>query len=211
MDDGGAYLGFDVISNDREASFFKARWPVSGTGNEDGDAVDKAAAGLEDLLYVPFGGFFAAYGEVADDHVCAGGFEDFGHVHCGAFCFGDDLGKIMAQAVVGHAALYGHVQVGYVCKFDGVVRFGEDGFAEVFAYFFFPDIEGGREFDVADVVAAQVCVHQAGNKGIFACIFVVLDALYEGGVSYAYDSDSDFLFCHCVGAPGVEGVNGFML
>ena len=167
---------------------------MSGTCDKDGHAVDEGTSGLEDLFYIPLGGLFAAHGQVIDDDVCARGFEDFGDVNGVAFGFCDDLVEVFAQSIVGHAAVNGNVEVGNIGKFDGVVGMGKDGFAQVFAHFFRIDVKGCGKFNVADVIAAQVGVHQSGDEIIFRSVFVVFDALYEGGctVACADDGDSDF-------------------
>ena len=53
------------------------------------------------------------------------------------------------------------------------------------------DVEGRRELDVADVVAAQVDVHQARDELVRAGVLVVLDALHEGRGAVAHADDGD--------------------
>jgi len=55
VDDSGADLGLDVIADDREAPVSEAGGPIRAGADEDGDAVDEAAAGLEALFDLPFG------------------------------------------------------------------------------------------------------------------------------------------------------------
>jgi hypothetical protein len=85
-------------------------------------------------------------------------------------------------------------EVGDFGEFYGAVRRGEDGLAEVFADFVFVDFEGCYEVDVADVVAAEVYVHQAGHGGVFGGVFVVLGSLDEcaGAVADADECYADF-------------------
>lgn len=66
--------------------------------------------------------------------------------------------------------------------------------AEVFADFVFVDFECCGEFDVVDVVAAIVDVHESGYCFGFFGVFVVLCALNEraGAVADAYDCCADF-------------------
>ena len=55
------------------------------------------------------------------------------------------------------------------------------------------DVEGGDELDVADVVAAEVDVHQARDEVVVVGVAVVVDALHErrGAVADAHDGDAD--------------------
>ena len=94
---------------------------------------------------------------------------------------------------MGHAPLYLDAQIGDVRELDGVVLATEDRAAEVFADLVGVDVEGGRELDVGDVVAAEIDVHQPryGLGGVG--IAVVLDALDQrrGAVTDADDGDAD--------------------
>jgi hypothetical protein len=54
--DRGADLALDVVADDRQAGLRRSALPVLLAGDEDRDAVDERAAGLEDLLDVPLGG-----------------------------------------------------------------------------------------------------------------------------------------------------------
>ena len=92
----------------------------------------------------------------------------------GAIGFGDDFGEVLAETVVGHAALDRDVQVRDIGELDGVVGVGIDRFGEVLADFVGVDVKGGGEFDVANVVAAKIDVHEAGNELVFRGILVIL-------------------------------------
>ena len=146
------------------AALLEALLPVVSTGDEDRDAVDEAAAGLEDLLDVPLGRHLGADRQVGDDDVGLGLAEDLDDVGGGAGRLGDDLGEVLAETVVGHAAVDRYAEVGHVGELDRVVRSGEDRLAEVLADLVGVDVEGGGELDVADVVAAEIDVHQAGDE-----------------------------------------------
>ena len=78
---------------------------------------------------------------------------------------------------------------------DGVVLAGEDGLAEVEADLGGVDVEGGDELDVADVVATEADVHEAGDGVGRVGVAVVLDALDEGAgtVADACDGDTNLL------------------
>ena len=109
---------------------------------------------------------------------------------------GDDLGEIFAQAVVRHAAMDLDAEIGHVGELDGVVLTAADGFAEIFADLFDVDIEGGGELDVADVIAAEIDVHQARHELVVRGILVILDALNErrGAVTDADNGDAHLIF-----------------
>ena len=106
------------------------------------------------------------------------------------FCF-----QVLAEAVVGHAALDLDADVRHVGELDRVVLARPDRLGEVLADLLRVDVEGGDELDVADVVAAEVDVHQAGDFLGRVGVLVVLDALDEGvgAVADADDRDADLL------------------
>src|SRR5439155_1541320 len=70
------------------------------------------------------------------------------------------------------------------------------------------DVEGGHELDVANVVAAQVDVHQPWNEVALGGVLVVVAALDEAArtVAHAHDRDADLAFlaggpCAVAGGP----------
>ena len=144
---------------------FEALVPVVLAGDEHGDAVDKAAAGLEHLLDVPLGGLLGADREVGDDHVGVRVLEDLHDVGGLARGLRDLLLEVFAEAVVGHPAIHGHAEAlaRHLGELHRVVLPGPDRLAEVLADLRLVDVEGGGELDVAHVVAAEVDVHQAGD------------------------------------------------
>ena len=79
----------------------------------------------------------------------------------------DDLREVLAEPVVGHAARDLDARLRHVGELDRVVRVGPDRLGEVLADLALDDVEGGDELDVADVVAAEVDVHQAGDEVVF--------------------------------------------
>ena len=145
-----------------QAAVLEALAPVLFAGDEDGDAVDEADARFQGLLDVPLGRHLATDGQVVDNHLGARVAKHLHDVYGRAGGLLDHLGEVLAQAVVGHAAHHGHAEVGHVAELHGVVRLDEYGLGEVFADLVLVNIEGGGELDVADMVAAQSGVHQAG-------------------------------------------------
>ena len=131
-----------------------------------GIALTNADAGLEGLLGVPLRRLLAADREVGDHHVDLALLEDPDDVGRGAGGLLDDLAEVLAQAVVGHAALDRDAQVGDLLEDDRVVRLGVDRLGEVLADLVLVDVEGGHELDVADVVAAEVTCMSPGTKSV---------------------------------------------
>ena len=151
-----------------------------------------AHAGLEDLLGVPLRRRLGADREVADDDVGLRLLEDPDDVVGLARRLLDDLGEVLADAVVGHAAGDRDAGLRHVGELDRVVRVRPDRVGEILADLALDDVERGRELDVRDVVAAEVDVHQAGDELSSGGVLVVLDALEErvGAVADADDGDA---------------------
>ena len=84
---------------------------------------------------------------------------------------------------------------GDVGELDRVVRVRPDRVGEILADLVLRHVERGGELDVADVVAAEVDVHEAGDELVVRRVLVVLDALEErvGAVADADDRDADLV------------------
>ncbi len=203
VNDRRADLTLDVVADDRQPLRLEALAPVLLAPNEDGDAVDEAAAGLQHLLDVPLSCRLTADGQIVDDHVGASVAQDVDDVGGGPWRLGDDLREILAQAVMGHAAHHGHLLDGNGSEFVRVVRAREDRLAEVLADLLLVDVDGGGELDVVDVISAQIDVHQAGDEVILGGVLVVLDALDQrrSAVAHADDRYPYFLFAQCALPP----------
>ena len=106
---------------------------------------------------------------------------------------GDGLAVVLAEAVEGVAALHDDAGRRHVADLDGVVLGGADRLGEVEADLLAVDVERGDELDVADVVVAELHVHQAGDGAGRVGVLVVLDALDErrGAVADADDGDAN--------------------
>src|SRR6185295_13237938 len=191
VDDRRADLRLDVVADDRQTRLLEALVPVVLAGDEDRQAVDEADARLQRLLDVPLGRLLGADRQVADQHVGLGLLEDADDVGGFARRLDDLLLEVLAEAVVGHAPLDLDPQVGHVGELDRVVLTGPDRLGEVLADLLGVDVEGGHELDVADVVAAEVDVHQAGHFVGGIGVLVVLDALDEGVGAVADPDDRD--------------------
>ena len=195
VDDRRADLGLDVVADDRQPGILEALAPVVLAGDEDRQAVDEADAGGERLLDVPLDRVLGADRQVADQHVRLGLFEDADDVGGLARRFGDFLFEVLAEPVVGHAPLDLDAQLGHLGELDRVVLPRPDRLGEVLADLLGVDVEGGDELDVADVVAAELDVHQARDFVRGVGVLVVLDALDEGvgAVADADYRDADLL------------------
>ena len=75
----------------------------------------------------------------------------------------DRLAVVLAETVVGHATLHGHAERRDVGDLDRVVLGGADGLGQVEADLLRVDVERGDELDVADVVVAELHVHETGH------------------------------------------------
>jgi hypothetical protein len=76
---------------------------------------------------------------------------------------------------------YLHLLPHYSLRFISIIRFGEDGLGQGLADLGNNNVNAECEFDVMDMVASQVNVHQAWNAGVIGCIFVVMHTLDERG------------------------------
>jgi len=99
---------------------------------------------------------------------------------------------------MGHAAHHRDVQARYVAELNGVIRFGIDGFGQILANFGDIDVNPHGEFNVPDMVATQVDMHNTGYTGILGSILVIFDPLDKrrGAIAYTNNRHTNFLFTH---------------
>ena len=191
--DGGADLRLDVVADDRDTGGLELRGPLRVGRDEDGQRVDERDAGVDGALGVVLRGDLGPDGQVADEDVGTGlaqGGDDVDRLGVG---LGDGLAVVLAEAVVGDATLHGHAERRDVGDLDGVVLRGADGLGQVEADLLRVHVERGDELDVADVVVAELHVHQAGHGAARVGVGVVVHALDErrGAVADADDGDAD--------------------
>jgi hypothetical protein len=160
------------------------------------DAIDEAAPRVENLLHVPLGRHLAAHGQEIHHHVRACLAEYARDVHGGAGGLGDDLGEVVAEAVVGHAALDGHAQVGYLAEAHGVVGLGPDRLGQIEPDLVGIDVEGRRELDVTYVVPGQAGTHETRNEAVVRGLLVVVNSLNECRGAIADSDDGDAYGSH---------------
>jgi hypothetical protein len=187
--DGGADLGLDVVTDDRQPRLVEALVPVVLAGDEDRQAVDEAHAGGQSLLDIPLGRLLGTDRQVADEHVRLGVLQDPDDVGGLARGLGDLLLQVLAETVVGHAAMDLDPEVRDVRELVSVVLAGEDRLGEILSNLFLVDVERGGELDIADVVSAQIDVHQPRDLLGRVRILVVGDALHERARAVA---DTDY-------------------
>ena len=77
-----------------------------------------------------------------------------------------------------------------------IIQFGENGLGQVLADLGNINVNAEGEFDVMDMVASQVNVHQTWNAGVIGRIFVVMHTLDErgGAVPHTDDRHTYFFF-----------------
>src|SRR5215472_14536752 len=180
VDDSRADLALDVVADDRQAVLLEASPPGGFAGDEDRNAIDHAAARRERLLHVEARSLLAAHGQVVHQHLGAAVAQGRRDVDRGLGCLIDDLAQVGAQTVERRSALHRDTEVRDLGEAYGVVRFDEQRFGDVATDFAAIDVEGGDDLDVADVVAAEVHVHEARYEGVGGGVAILVDALDEG-------------------------------
>ena len=183
----------DVVADDRHAGGGELRRPLGVGGDEHGQRVDEGDARVERALRVELVGVLAAHRQVGHEHVGARLAQRRDHVDRLLVGLGDRLAVVAAQPVEGVAALHGHAGRRHVGDLDGVVLAGADGLGEVLADLLRVDVERRHEVEVADVVAAEVDVHETRHAGGRVGVGVVVHALDQrrGAVAHADDGDTD--------------------
>ncbi len=195
VDDRGAHLALDVVTDDGHPGGGEPVGPLGVGGDEHRDAVDERHAGVQRGLRVVALGFLGTDGEVRDQDVGARLPQLLGDVDGLVRRLLGDLLEVLAPAVEGRASLHLDAQLGHVGEADRVVGVGVDGLAEVLAHLGRVDVEGGHELHVAHVVAAEDDVHQSRHEVVGFGVPVVLDPLDEaaGAVPDSRDGDTDGL------------------
>ena len=78
--DGGAYLGLDVVANDRDTSVFELLGPLGSSRDEDRKRVHERYPGVDGALRVEPRGIFGTDGQVADQNVSFAVLEYLHHI-----------------------------------------------------------------------------------------------------------------------------------
>ena len=90
---------------------------------------------------------------------------------------------------MGHASFDPDAEMRHVGELDRVVVAGEDGVGEILADLVLVDVERGRKFDIANVVTAQVHVHQTRDRCSGFGVAIELDALHQRRRAVAHSQD----------------------
>ena len=189
--DRGADLALDVVADDRHAGVGELLGPLGIGRDEHRDRVDEGDPGVEARLGVVLLRLLAADREVGHEHVdprVAQRLRDVDRLGRRLFA---GLAVELAEAVERGGALHGDAEVRHVAELDGVVLPGEDRLAGVDAHLVGVDIERRHELDVADVVAAELDVHQTGHALVRVGVLVELDALEQRARAVADTSDGE--------------------
>ena len=165
MRDRRADLRLDVVADDRDAGLLEAALPVGLARDEDRHAVDHRAARLEDLLGVPLRRRLGADREVVDDDVDARvslRIPTTSSVSPGAFSTTSERYLPIPSWVIPRETV---IPV-FGTSANLIVSFGCAQIASARSSPTLPSMTSNAadELDVADVVAAEVDVHQARDE-----------------------------------------------
>ena len=186
-------LALDVVADDRDAGVTELAGPLGVRGDEDGDGVDEGDTRIEAGLGVVALGPLGADREVGDQDVGPGLAQRGGHVDRLGGRLLDRLGVVLAQAVEGRPTLDGDAELAHLGEADRVVLPGVDRLAQVGADLGLVHVEGRHRHEVADVVPAELDVHEAGDDVGGIGVVVVGDPLDEraGAVADAGNREAD--------------------
>ena len=161
-----------------------------------GNAFTNATPGVDRALRVVLVGLLRSDRQVGDEHVGARVAEHLRHVDRLQLGLRDHVAVVGAEPVERVAALHGDAGRRHVGEPDRVVRLGEDRVGDVGADLLRVDVEGRDDADVADVVAAELDVHQAGDRLVRVGVLVVLQTLDQGRGAVAQPHDRDANLSH---------------
>jgi hypothetical protein len=145
-----------------------------------GIALTNATPASRAGLGVEAGGVLGPHREVRHEHVGLRVAQGLRHVDGLLGGFVDLVDVVLAEAVEGRAAEDLDAEVRHVGELDRVVLAGPHRLRDVEADLRRVDVEHGDELDVADVVSAEIDVHQAGDLEVGLRVPVVLDSLDQG-------------------------------
>ena len=179
MGDGRTDLALDVVTDNRHAGFLELVVPFLSACDEHRQGVDECDLRIDCGLRVVFDGLLRANRQVAHQNVDLRVAQSLRNVNRLGVGFGDGFAVVLAEAVKRWAALHFYPGVRDVGDFDGVVLAGVSGFGNVLADLVSVDVERCDEFDVADVVVAELHVHESRNLRFGICVLVVFNAFDE--------------------------------
>src|SRR5450759_1402500 len=189
-------LALDVVAYDGKPRAAELALPHLFLRDEDRDAVDHAATGLEGLADVEARRVLAADRQVVDEHFRAGLEERLRDVDHRRGALRDGLSVVLAEAVQGGAAQNLDSELRHLRELHRVVGLREYRFAQVLADLVRVHVERGHELHVPYVVRPDHHVHDPGYSVPVACFAVVLDPLYQGRCAVARTHYCNFDFSH---------------
>ena len=198
MRDRGADLALDVVADDRDAGIGEPPRPDGVARDEDRERVYDADLRVDRALRVVPVRLLGPDREVADQHVRSRSPEHLDHVHLGLVGLHDRVAVVDTQPVESAAPHHRDAGRRHVGEPDRVVGLGEDRLGDVLAHLLRVDVERGDDLDVADVVSAELHVHQAGDAFGGVRVLVVLESLDEGRGAVAESDDGDPNRAHAV-------------
>ncbi len=90
---------------------------------------------------------------------------------------------------MGHPAGNLDVQPRHIRKLDRVVRLGEYRFAQVLADLCIDNVKRSGKLDIANMITAQVDVHQSRHNFIVLGVLVKLHTLNQGGGAITHPNE----------------------
>ena len=81
---------------------------------------------------------------------------------------------------MGHAPMHRNAKVGHVTELDRVVRRGKNSFREVRTYLRAINIKRRDEFNIPNMITAQIDMHKARHEIIVGRLTVILNPLHKG-------------------------------
>ena len=177
--------------------------PIRSGGDEHRDAVDEGAAGLQRALGIPFGRPLGTDGQVGDKNIGCRAAERFGDIVDRVVRLLDDIREVPAEPVEGRAARHGDARSAPRLRSGGCCWGAHRS----------PRPRRGRPcsarrrrrgyLDVADMIAAELDVHQAGDVLVALGVAIVADTLDErgGAVADTDDADPNFFGSHSPAVP----------
>ncbi|MPM55692.1 hypothetical protein SDC9_102489 [bioreactor metagenome] len=198
VSDGGADLGLDVVTDDRQPGVLELLRPLRRARDEHRQGVDEGAARVDGALRVEPVRLLRPHRQVRDQDVGLGRLQGTDDIDRLGVRLGDGLAVVLAETVEGVAALDGDTGGRHVAERHGVVLAGLHRVGEVEADLLRVDVEGGDEVHVVDVVVAELHVHEAGDGVARIGVAVEVHALDQGRgtITDADDGDTDRVIGH---------------
>ena len=198
MHDGGAHLRLDVVAHDRQFGVSEPLRPLFVACDENRHAVHESAACFQSSLRIVSRGFLRPHRQIRHQHISLRRLQLGRHIANSLCRLFYDIAQIRAEAVQSGAALDDRAGHRHFAEAIGVVLAREYRLGYVDSYFVGIHIKGCHEVHIADVIAAQDGMHDAGHFGIFGNALVILHALNErrSAIAHADDGHID-LFSAC--------------